>query len=215
MRLSGQLTFGEGRLQERVAEVLSRMAGEPVSADLFDESALPDHLTFTIQVVNGAGERIAESHSLAQLREQLTAISAGAHVDSVRSPAEEQWHRSGFTCWDFADIPVSIQIRRADIELSAFPTIVDDGESVSLTLCSTAAEAQAVLRQGIRRLVLLAESAAIRKRVRQLAGLDRVRLLASSIRGIQLEQHMQLLMVERAYLSGKIYRAADATFDSA
>jgi len=70
-------------------------------------------------------------------------------------------------------------------------------------LCQSQPQAHAVLRKGLRRLYQIQESGRIRNCIQSLSELNRIQLLASSIRGIQLKEHLQLLMAERAYLSGK------------
>lgn len=207
------LEFGVGSLEARTAEVLSRIAGEPVSVDLLRSTELPEHLQMLFRVVDGGGRPLTEGRSLSALREQLHAEESSTSQPPEVSAAEQQWYRSGFTTWDFADIPVSIKVKRAGIDLPAWPAIQDDGDSVSLTLCRSQAEAQAVLRRGVRRLCLLQEATHIKKRVRNLGGLNQLQFLASSIRGIQLQQHLQLLMVERGYLTGRTLPRSQAEFE--
>lgn len=208
------LEFGSGRLETRTAEILSRIAGEPVSAELLCQTEIPEHLQMLVRVVDDKGQAITEGRSLPALRAELHADSAATAPPAEVSAEEQQWHRKGFTSWDFSDVPVSISITRAGIDLPAWPAIRDDGESVSLTLCRSQAEAQAVLRRGLRRLCLLEDAREIRKRIRNLGGLNQIQFLASSIRGIQLQQHLQLLMVERGYLSGRPLPRTKSDFDA-
>jgi len=197
-----QIVFADGSLALQLAQRLSRIAGEPVPVEQLSAVELPDHLRMMVRVVDEEGKLLAEGRSLSELRSRLA--ESNRRPRAVPSnPAEQQWHRSGFTSWEFDDIPVSINVERAGISIQMWPAIQDDGESVSLTLCQSASQAQAVLRLGLRRLVLIREASTIRKRVKNLGGLNQIQLLASSIRGIQLQQHLQLLMIERAYLSAK------------
>ncbi|MCH2211227.1 MAG: ATP-dependent RNA helicase HrpA [Fuerstiella sp.] len=208
------LEFGSGALEEQTAGHLSRIGAEVIPADLLKSIELPEHLQMLIHVVDRAGKRILEQCSLAGIRDQLNTLPSAASVDIKLSAVEKQWHRRGFRAWEFSDIPVSISVRRAGIDMPAWPAIRDDTDSVSLTLCQSLAQAQAVLKRGLRRLCRIQDAGLIRKRVRNLGDLHRVELLASSIRGIQLHDHLQLLMVERAYLSGKKLPRTKSEFDS-
>lgn len=211
-RICELLESGRGSLEEQTAARLTQIGGEPVSADLLRQVELPDHLRMQLHIVDGAGRLLKEGRQLSKLREELSGTASAAAAEAI-SAEEQPWYRGGFKAWEFADIPRRLSIRRAGIELPAWPAVRDDGDSVSLTLCQSLQQAQAVSGRGIRRLCYLQEAGRVRKRVRNLAGLNRLQLLASSIRGMQLQEHLQLLMVERAYLSGRQLPRSKSEFD--
>ena len=213
-RSTSLLQFGEGSLEEQTAAQLFRIGGEPVDVDLLKSVQLPEHLQMLLNVVDDSGNTIVEGRCLPTLRENLNTAASGTPQKDTIAAEEQQWYRRGFTAWDFADLPVSVRVRRAGIEMPAWPAIQDDGDSVSLTLCQSAAQSQAVLKRGLRRLCLIQESSLIRKRIRNLGDLNRIQLLASSIRGIQLQDHLQQLMVERAYFSGKQLPRTSSEYDA-
>lgn len=213
-QISSLLQFGEGSLEEQTAAQLFRIGGEPVDVDLLKSVQLPEHLQMLLNVVDDSGNTIVEGRCLPTLRENLNTAASGTPQKDTIAAEEQQWYRGGFTAWDFADLPVSVRVRRAGIEMPAWPAIQDDGDSVSLTLCQSAAQSQAVLKRGLRRLCLIQESSLIRKRIRNLGDLNRIQLLASSIRGIQLQDHLQQLMVERAYFSGKKLPRTSSEYDA-
>ncbi|MFZ9091050.1 MAG: DUF3418 domain-containing protein, partial [Planctomycetaceae bacterium] len=136
------------------------------------------------------------------VREQVAGNSKTDSPQPQLPPEEQQWYRTGFRDWDFADIPASIEVRRAGMIILAFPSVRDDQDSVSLTLCRTSEEAQSVLQSGLRRLFLLTNTKRIRNQVDNLPGLSQLRLQASSIRGLRFSDEIAMLMTERAFLSG-------------
>lgn len=213
-QVCSELVFADGSLANQLAQRLSRIAGEPVPPDQLTNVELPDYLQMMVRVVDENAKLLAEGRSLSELRIQLAEVDRQRTPAESQDPAERQWFRSGFTSWEFNDVPLSIGVQRAGIPIQMWPAIQDDGDSVSLTLCQSAAQAQAVLKRGLRRLVLIREASQIRKRIRNLGGLNQIQLLASSIRGIQLQQHLQLLMVERAYLSGRQLPRTRAEFEA-
>lgn len=208
-----KIEFGKGNMMMSVADRLSIIAGEPIRVEDFDLASLDDHLSFNIRLVNDKKKTLAEDRNFDTLRKEIQQHEDNNTLPITRSPEEEQWRRTGFTSWDFANIPNSIPITRAGMKLNAFPAIKDDGKSVSLMLCQTAAEANAELRRGLRRLMLLAESDRINRQINHLPGLAEIQLLAKSIPGMKPKSQLKLLLVERAYLSPKQTPRSKAEFD--
>ena len=216
----GQLSFGQGNLLRELARLLSRAAGEPISVEDLRRVTLPVHLQMNVRVVDGNGRTLAQGRCLRRLREQMAARERAERSDRVGpdpavSPEAAAWQRRGLTSWDFGDLPERVPVVQAGIRLDAFPAVRDDGTSAALTLCRSAAEAQIVLRGGVRRLVFLSEETVLRKRIRNLGGLSQIELLASSIRGIRLRAHLELLMAERAFLSGRPLPRTRQDFEAA
>jgi ATP-dependent helicase HrpA len=199
--VASELTFGKGDLHSATAQKLSQLCGEPFDAREFDTSTLPDHLRFNIRVIRNEGDVVTEGRDLQALRLALITKHEQAATVAGPSPEEQQWHRTGFTAWDFADIPESIMIERAGMKLESFPALRDDQESVALTLCQTPAEARQLLRLGIRRLILLTERKRLKTQVDHLPQIGQIRLLAAAIKGMDVNLQLMLLSADRAYLS--------------
>ncbi len=115
--------------------------------------------------------------------------------------------------WDFFDVPESIDIRRAGLVLKSFPSVHDDVTSVSLMLCQDPREATRELRTGLRRLIYLMEKKRLSSQVEHLPQVSQLRLLSSSIRGLEFVHHLALLMADRAYLGDQPLPRTRAAFD--
>ena len=200
--VASDLEFGHGNLLQEIAVRLSRLCGESIPANEFTPSQIPDHLRFNIRVLADDQAIIAEGRDAVSVREQVAGNSKTNSLQPQLPPEEQQWYRTGFRDWDFADIPAAIEVRRAGMKIRAFPSVRDDQDSVSLTLCRTSEEAQSVLQAGLRRLFLLTNTKRIRNQVDNLPGLSQLRLQASSIRGLRFSDEIAMLMTERAFLSG-------------
>ncbi|MCA9061030.1 MAG: DUF3418 domain-containing protein, partial [Planctomycetaceae bacterium] len=194
------ITFGQGDLLNAVAAKLSALSGETIDPRLFDVTSLPDHLRFNIRVVGHDGRVLTEGRDPQQLQQQLEKSTTRPDAEA-RAAEETQWHRRGFRSWDFADIPEFITIRRAGLELKAFPAIVDDQDSVSLTLCDTAELAAKTLRSGLRRLCLLTDQKRLRGVVDTLPSINRIRIHAAALPQAELATQLPLLVTDRAYLA--------------
>ncbi|MCA9064553.1 MAG: ATP-dependent RNA helicase HrpA, partial [Planctomycetaceae bacterium] len=208
------LTFAKGDLTAAMAARLSEMSGERIEARMFDAAAVPDHLKFNIRVVSHEGTVLADHRDLHGLRMKLSQ-SAEQTSPEARAVEEEQWHRTGFRSWEFADIPRSITILRAGMAIHAFPAVTDQQDSVALTLCMTADQAAAELRRGLRRLFLLTDAKRIRAIVDTLPGIQQVRMHAAVLKKADINSQLQLLVADRAYLPGNELPRCRAVFETA
>ena len=210
----GKLPFGKGNLLTAMAEQLSVIAGEPVKVGDFNVDSIPDHLRMNVRVVDDKGKAVSEGRDLVGLRQSLLDAAPEKVAEQQTSPEEKQWHRTGFNSWAFSDVPATLTTKRAGMSLTMFPAIRDDDSSVGLTLCQTAADSSAVHRRGLRRLTLLLDAKRIRRQIEHLPEIQKIRLLASSIKGLKVEAELQLLLVERAYLSVKELPRTAVDFDT-
>src|SRR5690606_23143331 len=80
--------------------------------------------------------------------------SHGADAQASFAP-QTQWERSAIRSWDDLELPETVQFTRAGQRLEGHPALLDEGDSVRLTLLDTAAKAQAETRMGVTRLVRL------------------------------------------------------------
>ena len=214
------LEFGKGDLLTGVASRLSQLGGERFDSREFDLSTIADHLKFNICVVDDQRKKIIEGRELKDLRATLIQRSQAAFASAEKSaavsgpsPEEAKWTRTGFKAWDWFDIPEHIEIKRAGMLLRSFPTLRDDGETVGLMLCQTPEEASRILRKGLQKLILIAERKRILIQIGNMPQIGQVKLLSSSIKGLELMNHLSLLMVERAWLSDQPLARTKGAFD--
>ncbi len=218
--VASDLEFGRGDLLTGVATRLSQLGGERFDSREFDLNTLDDHLKFNVLVVDDQRKKIIEGRDLKDLRATLiqrsqaaVATTTKAMVAAGPSPEEALWTRTGFKAWDFYDIPEHIEIKRAGMLLRSFPSLKDDGETVSLMLCQTPEDASRILRQGLQRLILLSERKRILIQIGNMPQIGQVKLLSSSIKGLELMNHLSLLMVQRAYLADQPLARSKAAYD--
>ena len=214
------LEFGKGDLLTGVASRLSQLGGERFDSREFDLSTLADHLKFNICVVDDQRKKVIEGRDLKDLRADLirraqVAVASAEKSAAVSgpSPDEAKWTRTGFKAWDWFDIPEHIEIKRAGMLLRAFPSLRDDGETVGLMLCQTPEEATRILRMGLQKLILISERKRILIQLGNMPQIGQVKLLSSSIKGLELMNHLSLLMAERAYLSDQPLARTKGAFE--
>lgn len=141
----------------KLAQALSAYAQRRFKLDMKAEdwnTELPAHLRMNVQVVDDAGQELAASRDLAQLRQQLGETARLTYGKS--EDAASGFEREHITLWDFGDLPEAVKFTRKGREHVGYPALLDEGESVSLLLLDNAQEAGRESRKGIVRLLRLA-----------------------------------------------------------
>ena len=165
-------------LAAALAKLIQRVANRPVTTDDFEMDRVPAHLRPTFRVVDERGRTVGSGRDLRELQETLsgraresvaTRLAAppstarprrgggpAALVEPSPSTGASVREREGITTWDLGDLPPVVDTRVAGGVVRGYPTLLDDGASVSLRIETTPDAAERTLRVGIRRLVLLA-----------------------------------------------------------
>ncbi|PZS40208.1 MAG: ATP-dependent RNA helicase HrpA, partial [Pseudonocardiales bacterium] len=146
-------------LERELAEV-----GVPVRREHWQLDQVPDHLKITFLVSDG-DRTLAQGKDLGALTRQLqpqlrtTLAAAGAGLQ-----------RRGLRSWDVGTLPQTHQQEQAGHLVTAYPALVDEGDTVAVELLPTEAEQRHAMWAGTRRLLLLAVPGLIKVMQR---GLDR------------------------------------------
>ncbi len=159
-------------LWEVLAQYLARVTGVAVTAADFAAVELPAYLAMNFRVHDEQGRTLVESRDLAAIQGEWTeaariAFTSHADVDLAREDVGE---------FDFGDLPERVVSSGG---LSAFPALVDLGDSVALRVFENAAEATDEHRRGVERLLRRALAGKIRQARKQLP-VDRATALRSA-----------------------------------
>jgi ATP-dependent helicase HrpA len=168
-----------------LAALIQRLTYVPVTAQDFDLSRVPAHLRMMFRVVDERGRPLAEGKDLGDLQRRLgsQARESVAAVSVAHTPNAIE--RSGITIWDFPELPHFIDTKQAGNTIRAYPTLMDDGTSVSIRLMSTEAEQARTLPGGVRRLLLLATPSPVAYVQQHLTGAEKLSLATSPYRSTQ------------------------------
>jgi len=145
-----ELEPGDGSLIELLRRELTRRSGTAIALDSFDLDRLPSHLRPTFRVVNQGGETLGQGKDIAELRQGLT-----TEVRSVLATAGSTIDHSGMRSWECGTIQPSVSVILGGREVEAFPSLVDEGETVALRLLATRAEQLPAMWNGTKRLIAL------------------------------------------------------------
>ena len=207
-----QMTFAEGDFLVVAARTFSKLGGEQITPGAFDLTKLPYHLRMNVRVVDDSGKMIAESRELTELKQELgLEASPGASVIS-----DEAWERDEIKTWDFGELAESVEIRRGDFVLQAYPSLVDAGESASLRLAPTAEAAEQQTRAGLRRLFCIVEHRELKSQVHWLPQIEQMQVFAATLKHKRdLREQLIDVLAELSFLQGQpLPRNADE-FDAA
>jgi ATP-dependent helicase HrpA len=202
-----QIRFGEGDMPAAVARQLSRIAGEAVSPEMFNEDKLPDNLRMNVRVVGTDRNTLAEGRDLAAVREKL-----GVKVAETFAALDDpQWKRDGLCSWDFDELPEEVRLNRGGMTVAAYPMVIDRGDCVSLRLASSPEKAAHESRAGLRRLFFIAADRELRSQIAWFPNLDSLLLHAATIPDFDFRCQLAELIADRSFLAeGNIPRSKDA-----
>ncbi len=125
-------------------------AGVPVRREHWRLDQVPDHVTITFRVCDG-DTTLAQGKDLAALTRQLQ-----PRLRATLRAAGGGLQRRGLRSWDLGTLPQTYQQEQAGHLVTAYPALVDEGDTVAVALLPTVAEQQRAMWAGTRRLLLLA-----------------------------------------------------------
>ncbi len=130
-----------------------------IPVDAFRPDSAPPHLSMNYLVVDEHGRQLAIGRNLAELKSAMREETEAVLQDEAPISEGEK-----FTGWTFGDLEEMMELERGGHTLVGYPALVDAGEGVTLTVVDSPENAQAVHREGVKRLL----SIAFRERIRDL-----------------------------------------------
>ncbi|MEV4463951.1 ATP-dependent RNA helicase HrpA [Micromonospora echinofusca] len=141
---------GEEPLLDALTRQLRRMTGVTVPRDAWDTERLPAHLRVSFRVLDEENKPVAEGKDLPALQRRLK-----AEVRQVVAAAAPDVVRTGLRTWSIDDLPRTIEQVRAGYAVTAYPALVDEGDTVGVKVFDSPAEQEAAHWAGTRRLLRL------------------------------------------------------------
>ncbi len=145
------LATGGEPLLEALQRELHRRTGILVPITAFDLDKLPVHLRVTFAVEAPDGTEIARGKDLEALQEQLAGQTRRAVADVVAGQVE----RTGLQTWpeDLDGMPRTVERTVGLHAVRGYPGFVEAGAGVDVRVFATAAERDAAMTAGLRRLL--------------------------------------------------------------
>jgi len=139
-----------GRLVDRLAEVVTEVAGIRVGPTAFDPTVIDEHLRMNIVVSDDQGDVHDVGFDLAAIKQRL--VGTARTSIAAAAPIEE---RRGIVEWDVGDLERVVESSDRALDVKAYPTLLDVGDSVSLRVVTSPELQQRAMRGGVRRLLLI------------------------------------------------------------
>ncbi|HEX5125089.1 MAG TPA: ATP-dependent RNA helicase HrpA [Rhodanobacteraceae bacterium] len=183
-------------LASALAAYLARVTGVAIGAGEFANAGLPAHLSMNFRIHDDSGRTLAESRDLAEIQRQWT----GAARVAFSRRADVELTRENVDAFDFDEIPDRVISPGG---LTAFPALVDLGETVALRVFERRDDALAAHRGGVERLLRQALADRIKHARRQLPLRNALMLKwaplgsAESLRNDLVEGALRELLAER------------------
>ncbi|GAA3156770.1 ATP-dependent RNA helicase HrpA [Blastococcus jejuensis] len=150
---------------------LRRAAAVTVPPDAWAPDQVPDHLRATFRVLDDQQRPLTVGKDLAALRAQ---VAPQSRAGLARAAADIE--RSGLTDWTLGELPRTVEVRRGGHQVTAYPALVDEGETVGVRVVPTEVEAGRLSWRGARRLLVLAVGSPARQVVKGLSPATRLAL---------------------------------------
>ena len=150
---------------------LRRAAGVVVPPDAWQPGQVPGHLRATFRVLDDQQRPLATGKDLVALKAQV-APQARATLAAAAASVE----RSRMTTWDVGTLPRTVEVRRGDHLVTAYPALVDEGETVGVRVVPTEVEAIRLTWRGARRLLVLVAGSPTKQVVKTLGPRTRLAL---------------------------------------
>jgi len=188
------LPFGKGDLLELLASRLSRHSGVVLAPSAWNPDQLPAHLRANFRVVDESGAVVSEGRDWPSVLTRLEQRRA----EAIRSLSRGPFSRDDIRVWDLGaepmfELPVEITVGGSGgggaggtQGLRAYPALAEeegkDGRRrAALRLFDTKAAADAAMRDGLKRLLLIQIRDQVRSLIEHRPGIERARLLYASI----------------------------------
>jgi ATP-dependent helicase HrpA len=202
------MTPSDKPLTRQLSEQLHRMTGVYIPEDSWQETAVEAHLRMNFQVLDNAGQPLAEGRDLQVLKKRY-----GSQGESRFHPATETGlEREGVTDWDFTPLPKSLVLERGGIRLPGFPSLVETEEGVAVRIVDSERNAREAHRRGVGRLLMLRLAKEMRYIRRNLTQLQKLRLQYAKApllpdqgkaNPVDLEQELVALIVDLTFIAGQ------------
>ena len=191
-----------------LAEFIQKKTGLKLKPEEFDLAGLEPHHRMNFSVVDEKGRELGMGRDWNQLKKQLG--SAAQLTFRTGSPGIE---KSGLKQWDFGDLPETLTFSKEGRQLTGYPGLEDNDDSVAIKLFDTPEAALAAHRQGVCRLMRFELKEQVKQLEKGLPGFNQYALLLRAIMNPdQLREDMLQCIADRAFIAEDDLPRSNAEF---
>lgn len=153
--LANDKPSGHAPLTTCLAGFIRKETSFEIPLDSWDGLPLPIHLQMNFSVVDETGKELAADRDLLILQARFGEAAQQVFTQSVRAK-DNHIEREGITEWDFESLPATVSFKRTNVQITAYPALVDQQQSVAIRLFDTEETARIHMQAGVLRLLKLA-----------------------------------------------------------
>ncbi|HEY8354806.1 MAG TPA: ATP-dependent RNA helicase HrpA [Methylophilaceae bacterium] len=197
----------EGALLPQLAAFIQQRTGLRIGVDDW-QGEMPDHLQMNFRIVDDKGRELGMGRNWNALRQQL-----GQAAQLTFRSASPDIEKAGLRQWDFGDLPATLSFARDGRQLTGYPALEDQKDSVAIRLFDTAAAAEEAHRAGVRRLMRFELKEQMRQLEKGLPGFNQYALLLRNlIAPDDLREDMLTAIADRAFIAEDELPRSNAAF---
>ncbi|MEZ0238397.1 MAG: ATP-dependent RNA helicase HrpA, partial [Methylophilaceae bacterium] len=190
-----QAKIGEGAILEVLAVYIQKRTGLKLAPSDWTE-AIPAHLLMNFRIVDDAGRELAMGRDWLALKSQL-----GQAAQLTFRSGQPDIEKTGLKQWDFGDLPKKLDFNRSGRQMTGYPALEDNGDSVAVKLFDTESAAQESHRKGVRRLMRFELKEQMKQLEKGLPGFNQYAMLLRNIMNPDdLREDMLTAIADRAFI---------------
>lgn len=188
--------FGEGQLLPHLSDYILQRTTLKISNDDWQLQDLPAHNLMNFSIVDDAGRELATGRDWNALKQQL-----GQAAQLTFRSASPDIEKSGLKQWDFGDLPQTLSFQRDGRQLTGYPALEDNIDSVAVKLFDTEAAALKSHRTGVCRLMRFELKEQMKQLEKSLPGFTQHALiLRNIINSDDLKEDLVATIADRAFI---------------
>jgi ATP-dependent helicase HrpA len=143
---------GSGPFRTTLVDTVYQLTHVRIPEDELRLDAIAPYLNFNLELHGERGKVVAASRNLEVLVERFTPMAREMLRAAATAP---EFSRTGLTRWDIGTLPAMVMRRVGDLEIPAYPALLDRLTHVDLALLESREAAARAHRDGVLRLVQL------------------------------------------------------------
>ena len=191
-----QEKVGEGVLLLALMHYIQLKTKLKINIEDFNFSELPEHLKMNFSVIDEKNCELGMSRDWLALKNQLG--SAAQLTFRSNSPSIE---KTDLKQWDFGDLPATLTFTKDNHQLTGYPALEDNIDSVAVKLFDTEQAASASHRSGVRRLMRFELKEQMKQLEKSLPNFNQYALQLRNVMSVEdLKEDMLTTIADRAFV---------------
>lgn len=160
----------QGDLLTALSKQLFKQTGIEITPSEWQAIELPNYLKMNFKLVDDQGQLLDESRNLTTLKARWAQQAAA----SFKAIPDSEYEQKGLTAWTFGELKQQITLTQNQLEMTAYPALIDQGDHIDLTLLDTQKQAEHQTHFGLRRLFMLALADSVKYLNKQLPNIQQL-----------------------------------------